>query len=565
MKEHTYTRNKLVLIGIDGATFDIMDPLLESGRLPHLGRIIGDGCRATLNSLIIPTSPMSWSSIVTGKNPGKHGIFHFTEKVSGQYNIQFVNASVRQGPALWELLSRHGKRVIVVNVPITYPPDPVSGSMVSGFDAPDEKSDYTYPPELSEQIRQWIGPYTIDLRLRSSVTRGKRFQVLRDGRSMEEKKTVVTRNLMESDDWDFLMIVFNITDRIQHWFWQYMDDTHPNYSKVEAEVFGDAISSSYEIVDEQIGRILEMTPDDARVMVISDHGFGPATNRAFYLNHWLAEQGFLRYLHEAKAFGQIFKRLGHEARAQIVKRLPRQWKGLLKRHFPKLKGELASYLSFSGIDWSRTKAFSSEVDNFIYINLKGREPQGIVEPEDYEKCLGEISAALSELADPETGDKLIERVYTRDELYHGSFVEKAPDLIFSFAESACRVRPSQEMTEPNGASVKLHRADNWASGNHRMDGVFAFSGPGVENGGTVLPMQSILDIAPSVLYAMGLPVPEDMDGRAITEAFGSDFQQNEQICFEKPKEVDARQDVRTYEDDEAIKIQQRLKDLGYLD
>ena len=183
-------QSKLVLIGIDGATFDVMDPLLRTGRLPHLSRVVSRGCRAKLKSLIIPTSPLCWSSIVTGKNPGKHGIFHFTEKIPGRYNIGFVNARLRKGLAVWQLLSHRGKRVIVVNVPITYPPDPVSGYMVSGFDAPDEKSRYTYPLELAKDIRRWVGQYTIDLRLRNSVTRAKRSRVLHDGRLMEGKKAL---------------------------------------------------------------------------------------------------------------------------------------------------------------------------------------------------------------------------------------------------------------------------------------------------------------------------------------------------------------------------------------
>jgi len=565
MSSESHVAEKFVLIGIDGGTFDVMDPLLEAGRLPNLSRIISQGCRATLKSLTIPTSPLSWSSIATGKNPGKHGIFHFTEKVPGDYSLRFVNAGVRRGPALWELLSEHGKRVIVVNVPITYPPDPVSGYMVSGFDAPDEKSDYTYPRELAEDIKQWIGPYTIDLRLRSSVTKGKRFQILQDARFMEEKKAEVTRKLMERDAWDFLMVVFNITDRIQHWFWQYMDDAHPNHSKVEADVFGEAIAQSYEVTDELIGRILEMAPQDARVMVISDHGFGPASNNAFYLNHWLAQQGFLRYVHAARPFGPISGKLGHKARAHIVKRLPRQWKGFLKRHFPNLKGDLASYVTFSGIDWRHTKAFSSEVDNFIYINLKGREPQGIVEPQDYEACRGDIIEALSALTDPATGDRLVEKVYRREELYHGPFVERAPDLIFDFAEGACRVRPSQEIAGKDGNPVRFHRAENWASGNHRMEGVFAFTGGGVHHGGTVLPEQSVLNVAPSVLYAMGLPIPDDMDGRAMVEAFDSDFQRNVVVRREQGRRGDETKAASPYGDEEAKKIHERLRDLGYLD
>ena len=335
MSAYSVTQEKLLLIGIDGATFDVIDPLLKAGKLPHLSRIIQKGCRATLNSLLIPTSPLSWSSIVTGKNAGKHRIFHFTEKIPGHYSIRFMNAGMRHGQAVWKILSRHGKRVIVVNVPITYPPDQVSGYMVSGFDAPDEKSNYTHPPQLAEDIKKWIGPYTIDLRLRSSVTKGKRAQVLQDARKMEEKKAALTCKLMKKDNWDFLMIVFNICDRIQHWFWQYMDTNHQNYTAEEAEIYGDAIFQSYQTADMLIGRLLDEAPESSRVMVISDHGFGPATNKAFYINHWLDKNGFLSYHNNHSCLGNISKRLGHMARGHLVKRLPRHWKGALKRKFPR--------------------------------------------------------------------------------------------------------------------------------------------------------------------------------------------------------------------------------------
>lgn len=558
-------REKFVLIGIDGATFDVIDPLLHGGKLPHLARVINRGCRAKLESLIIPTSPLSWSSIVTGKNPGKHGIFHFTEKIPGDYNIRFLNASARRCQALWQLLSKYHKRVIVVNVPITYPPDRILGCMVSGFDAPDEQSDYTYPPELADAIREWIGSYTIDLRLRSSVTKGKRSQILHDARLMEEKKAAVTCKLMQREDWDFLMVVFNITDRIQHWFWQYMDDSHPNYNRAEAEVFGDAVFQSYQIVDGLIGKVLDVAPDDARVMVMSDHGFGPASNKAFYLNHWLAKHGFLSYRHHSRRFGTSSDNIVHKARAHLVKWLPRQWKGTLKRHFPNLKSGLVSYLSFSGIDWSRTKAFSSEVENFVYINLKGREAEGIVEPGDYEKCRKEIIQALLCVKDPDSGDRIIDEVYTREELYHGPFVERAPDLIFTFADSACRVRPSQEVAGSDGSSLRLRRVENWASGNHRMDGVFTFAGSGIRSGGRELAEQSVLSIAPSVLYAMGVPLPDDMDGEVILEAFDSDFRHKVEVRYEHAEGGDRRGDVKPYEENEEEKIKERLRDLGYLD
>jgi predicted AlkP superfamily phosphohydrolase/phosphomutase len=565
MSGYSVTQEKLLLIGIDGATFHVMDALLEAGRLPNLSRIMNQGCRAKLNSVIIPTSPLSWSSIVTGKNPGKHGIFHFTEKIPGQYSIRFVNASLRHGPTVWRLLSDHGKRVIVVNVPISYPPEQVLGYMVSGFDAPDEKSDYTYPPELAEDIEKWIGPYTIDLRLRSSVTRGKRAQILHDARLMEQKKAAVTCQLMRAGDWDFLMVVFNITDRIQHWFWQYMDDTHPNYNRSEAEVFGDAISESYQIIDELVGSILDVAPESSRVMVMSDHGFGPATNKAFYLNHWLAEQGFLWYRDRDRRSDRISEKLGHNARAHLVKWLPRRWKGFLKRHFPNLKSELVSYLSFSGIDWRRTKAFSSEADNFIYINMKGREREGIVDPKDYEKCRTSVAKALSLLKDPDTGEGIIDKVYRREKLYDGPFVERAPDLIFTFVDGACRLRPSQEVAGKDGHWLRPHRAENWASGNHRLEGIFAFSGPGVRSGGAELADQSVLSVAPVVLYAMGLPVPDDMDGEVILEAFDSDFRQKVELRYEHAQGWRGGGGVKPYEADEEKKIQERLRDLGYLD
>ena len=210
----TTDRPRVLVIGLDGATFDLITPWVDKGELPCFKRLLQEGGHGELKAIPIASSPQSWSSFMTGKNPGKHGVFFFTERIPGTYDVQFANARSRKGKSLWRIASNGGKKVVAVNVPMTYPPEEVNGAMISGFDAPDT-TNFVYPPELEREIRHILKDYIIDLRLRSSVTKNKRGEVLEGLKLMEEQRYKLCEHMMDRCDWDLFMVVFNATDRVQ--------------------------------------------------------------------------------------------------------------------------------------------------------------------------------------------------------------------------------------------------------------------------------------------------------------------------------------------------------------
>jgi len=497
---------------------------------------------------------------MTGKNPGKHGIFEFVRRDQGTQRELAVNASFREGRAIWDQLSDAGRRVIVHNFPCTYPPNPLNGLMIADFMTPRGRRDFTYPAALLAELEDRFGPYR--LHLSQTYAGGKAQGVLDELNDELEYKARVSEYLMSEHEWDAFFQYFWGTDRIQHELWHIFDESHPRHDRTEARRYQEKVFAYFHRVDEIVGRLIEMAGRDAMVWVASDHGFGPAHKYCSF-NLWLLEEGFLQLKRDARTrLKRAMFKLGitPENAFKLIKRLPlgrlRPARGASNEAGT---SRLLStfFLSFDDVDWSRTLAFSKGNYGQIYVNLKGREPRGAVEEKDYDSVCHRIVERLSALRDPQTGEAWAGEVFRREEVYDGPRVADAPDI--AFLPRDMRYLP---LGNADFTSNKFMVEAFGISGCHRMHGVMIGNANGVK-AGTQLEAARIYDVAPTLLYLMGEPVPNDMDGRVLTEVISEAHLSANPIRYSRADET-APPDAIEYSDAENAEIIESLKHLGYI-
>ncbi|HXG63611.1 MAG TPA: alkaline phosphatase family protein [Blastocatellia bacterium] len=551
---------KLFVIGLDGASFNVLDPLIEQGHLPNLAKLIAAGARANLETTFPPITAVAWSSFMTGKNPGKHGIFEFVRRDHHSNRELAVNASFRDGKAIWDLLSDAGERVIVHNFPCTYPPRPLNGLMITDFMTPRGRRDFTYPASLLGELEEKFGPY--QLHLSRTYADSKAEGVLEELHDELEYKAKVTEYLMTHYEWDAFFQYFWGTDRIQHELWHIFDESHPRHDKAEARLYKDKFIGYFRRVDEIIGRLLALAGADALVCVASDHGFGPAHKYCSF-NIWLLQEGFLKL--KADALTRLKKvmfqaGLTPETAYKIIRRLPlgslRPSRGVSNQPgASKLLSAL--FLSFNDVDWERTLAFSKGNYGQIYVNLKGREPGGVVEASQYEEVCEKIIARLKKLKDPLTGEPWVGEVFRREQVYDGPRVGDAPDI--AFLPRDMRYLP---LGNADFTSNKFMVDAFGISGCHRMHGVLIACGGAVRRG-LRAEAARIYDVTPTLLYLLGYPIPEDVDGRVLSEIIAPDYVNARPVRFSARSDGEQRGELE-FTPEENDEIIERLKNLGYI-
>lgn len=568
------------VLGLDGATFDLIAPWVSRGELPNMKRMMDEGTYGNLMSALPAHSAPSWSSFITGKNPGKHGIFDFSEHVDGSYEVKFVNASRRQGMSIWALASRYDKKVAVVNVPMTYPPEKVNGIMISGMDAPGTDSNFTYPSTLAGELKRIIGDYSLEAGLWSYINKGEIKLAIEKQHETIEKRFEVTKYLMNHYPWDLFVSVFTATDRVQHAFWKYMDPRHPLYSPEEAKKYGDAILDVYRKMDHIVGYLLDHLSEDTVLFIMSDHGAGLCSNKTLYLNNWLCKEGLLAYKDFRPKHGSgnshrlkrlLYTKLLGGVPRDFWKALPRETRDQVRKRFPFVFNKMASQFFFSRINMDETRAYAEESKNFIWMNLKGREPKGIVMPgREYEEVRERIIHGLLGEKDPRTGESVVDNVFKREEIYHGDNFDKAPDLVVTFKDLGYVPRPSYTVapevvlrTIPR-PELEQSESSTRANARHLPNGIVLMRGRGIRPGREIYGAH-IMDLSPTILYTMGLPVPTDMDGRVLESAYHEDVLQEKPISHDAFKVPEPAVQDMVYSAEEEEAIRQRLGDLGYLE
>lgn len=474
-------RNRVLLIGLDGATWDLIGPWVGEGKLPTFERITRIGAHGVLDSTIPPHTAPGWTTAFTGVNPGKHNVFDFW--FPNGYGRRYASFYDWKAEPLWRILSRAGLEVIVINVPLTFPPDPqINGIFISGS-APSIESDFTVPRSLRAKLSQC--GYEIE-----AVGRAEKY--LSRVISMEEKRVEVVLDLMKNEPWDFLAVVFVAPDRVQHRFWRYLGTSHPLSS---------AILDVHQVLDRLIARLINAAGPDCNTFIISDHGFGESRRRVA-VNGWLKGKGLLSlksstYKRELRRW-----RLTRPTLRHLAYLVPRAWRGMVRGFVP------TQETSPDEFDWSKTQAWLfSEGGRSIRLNLVGREPSGIVSTEDYEMTRSRIIDGLSKLADPLTGNSKLIKCHRREDIYTGAYARNGPDLLLELADG-------YNLIQSADGKVFQDSQRAW----HQPDGVLLSVGPDV--GFQAGPTQANLaDICPTMLHLFGLKIPRYVDGNVLLNLF----------------------------------------------
>ena len=413
----TVHNHGVVIIGWDGATFDLIDPWIAEGKLPNLAAFREGGVHGKLRSTIPHFTYPAWTTFLTGKNPGRHGVFDFTERIPGTHRIQFVNAKRVRSKTLWRLLSDSNHRVACMGVPVSYPPEAINGVLICGFDAPgsgsrtDESS--VHPPELLQEIRTHVGDYVTSANIMPLMSEDKHEEALDLILQTMEMKGKTARYLLEREPWDVFMVLFGESDLVGHHFWRFTDPKSPLYVESASERVRNALYEVYAKLDEMLPMLLEACPEDSIRLIVSDHGFGGSGNRVIYMNRWLADEGFLTFKGSGGPQAGMGFKMVNLAKNWGLRFLPPAIKTYIFRRRQGIANRMEAYLRFGGIDWSKTKAFSEELPYLqsIWINVKGREPFGIVEPgAEYDDLLAELKERLTAWIDPATDEPVVEEV-----------------------------------------------------------------------------------------------------------------------------------------------------------
>lgn len=457
---------RVLVIGLDAAPPELLFNLFIDD-LPNLKKLLQHGIHARLKSSHPPITIPAWLVMVTSKSMGKLGLYGFRHRKPGTYNdIWLANSYSVKEKTVWDILGDYEKKVIVVGVPPGYPPRPVNGYLISCFMTPSTKKDYTYPRELRREIENLVGEYMIDVEFRTEE-KGEMLKQLHD---MTKKRFRVIRYLMKEKTWDFLMLVEIGVDRVQHAFWKFFDEHHHLYQP--GNKYENAIKEYYQLIDNEIGKLLKLIDKDTIVIVVSDHG-AKRMKGAFCINEWLVKKGYL-----------------------VLKKNP----------------EKVISLGEAEVDWNKTKAWGwGGYHARIFFNVKSREPQGTIDPEEYEKIRDRLINDLKNIRGPK-GEEWNTEVYTPEEIYPDG-IGDYPDLTVYFDDLFWRSAGTIGYDSPYLPENDKGPDDAV----HSHHGVFILFNPKEKQGKRIADI-NLLDVTPTILKIMGIPVPPDMEGKAVKEA-----------------------------------------------
>jgi predicted AlkP superfamily phosphohydrolase/phosphomutase len=554
----TGPRKRVVFAGIDGATWDIIEPMVADGELPNLAAMVREGVTGPLKSTVPPNSSLAWCSFQTGVHPGKHGVFFFREQRHGSYQRPVVSWDSVQSPSIWKLASEHGKKVCVITMPLTFPVEPVNGCMIGGLLTPDRHSDFIHPPELRAELEAAIGDVPADNEPEALFHSGGEAAAVKSLYHVIEQITRMAEFALDKYDPDLFAIVYRQVDLTSHQAWCFQDPEWQKANPGKWEARKDMLADAYRAVDAAFGRIREKAKTlDGEVAfgTCSDHGFGPLSYR-YFMNKWLVDNGYLVLKQGAVASRRRlwWKRKWHGLlrRTGLLRRMAEKGKA---RHVPQ------EQVYMDMIDWSRTRAYSSFSggEDIVLVNLKGREPEGIVEPgAAYEALRDELVEKLPGMRAPD-GARIISRAFKREDLWQGEQVHMAPDIQCVTVDTACNMAP--DPLHP----VVAEPAVEGRPAMHRINGIYGWEGAGIFRAGERIAGPQIADMAPTILHLLGLPVEDVMDGRVMDSCFDPDWlQANPVQVREDHVHLTPRQTGGEVADDDE-KLLETMRALGYME
>lgn len=437
-------KNRIAVFSIDGIPYSFVESMVKKGKLSNLEKLFNTGTCRQMNSVYPTISSVAWSSFMTGVNPGMHNIYGFVDREPNPFEMFIPTSRAMKVRTLWEYLSAAGKKVVVINVPVTYPPREVNGVLISGFLATKiEKA--VYPAEYVSDLKAW--DYRIDVD--SWLGRKDKEKFMEDLSSTLAKRVETGLKLMESVDWDYFHLHIMESDRISHFLWEQWENDDPEW--------GPRFEGFFEEIDRCLGDFRDSLPGGTRLIVMSDHGFC-SVKKEVYINKWLTDNGFLKFTQERP-----------DSLTEIT---------------------------------PETKAYSL-IPGRIYINLRGREWAGTVEPGlEYQNLCGEIREKIVDMEDPDTGEKIIDKVFLRGELYRGAYLQRAADII---------AIPKNGFDLKGNLFAESLTFKGELVGMHTYDDAFLY----LDGLKLVGRKPEIIDLLPTIFDLMKVQIPRPVEGKSL--------------------------------------------------
>lgn len=533
---------KILVIGLDAATMDLVEPWAAAGHLPTISRLMHEGVSTRLLSTPNMHSASAWTSILTGLNPGRHGLFVFSDRDFATGKQVFFKGGDRAGELISSHLSRHRLTSGFLNVPMTYPAQSEAGGfMVSGLDAPSLNEHAFRPNELRAELLSRFPNYRFSPQGLGDLMRAGRLDdAIAAWMELIETQTVAAEYLIATRPVDFFMTVYTASDWAGHNLWKDAEDSSGENALLEI----------YRALDRAIERLLNHASAETQVYVISDHGMGPHTGASYHLAEWLEARGFMvrgrsQGRHSIISAGRKAARsiLPVSVRERVKAGIGEDRVGRLQA------AEKDSF--YSGIDWGRTEAYTEPGRHVININLEGRNGGGTVPPSNYADACSRIIDELSRWTD-DHGRKVVDHVARRDEVYSGPFTERASDLYVYWNAAAHFGDPPREVRDRGF----------WWSGDHRPEGILICKGPGLSSTAHAA-SPTVCDLVPTMMYAAGLPVPDHLDGQVICELFGGEFLASRPVKTDSGISPSRADRVELNAAEEQM-VEEKLRGLGYL-
>jgi len=529
--------DRVLIIGWDGADWKVLQPMLDAGELPNLAALIERGAYGDCLSSVPSHSWCAWPSFMTGLNPAGHGVFDILEHKPGATRRLPVTYRSIKARTIFDDFTAADKTSLAINIPLTFPTPAIKGKVIGGGVLPAARS-YTHPVELQQELDA-NAPFPVN-GMSWTTFRNRPEAFLNEAAEITAKRQKSFEYLLDTTDWDFGVLVYVSTDRIQHCLMDYISPDHPKYAELKDTPVAKQTRAVYQQLDAGLAELLKRTTENDLVIFMSDHGH-QACWRCCTMDRILQQMGYLEFGKGSFAFNLI--------RWGPGRRIARRVYDILKLH-----GKVS--IPASPIEWSKTRAYTSVVSTGegISVNLKGREPGGIVDPKDYEKVRDEVRAAVEAFKDPVTGKHPVGKTYLKEEILSGAFLETAPDILLVPAEG-------YSLTHAKGA---VEEAD-WLSGDHRLEGVIVATGPEVTPG----PLEEtaeLIDLGPTSMAALGVSSAVPRDGKVLRSLVGDgvDLSIDESSIQEQ-----AGGSVATAEggltSDEEGEIEDHLRGLGYVE
>lgn len=483
---------KIITIGLDGATWNLIKPLVDKDKLPTIKKLMEGGCHGKLESSIPHVTFPAWKCYSTGKNPGKLDVYWWMNVDIPKRRFRVNMSSSFKSKEIWDIIGANSYSSGVVGMPTTYPTKKINGFMVSEMNPKDVN--YTYPPELSDELNEMF-----DYESEFIDFHGKnKDEVVRSCNANISKRFEIADYLVNRFKPDFLNLTIFPIDAIQHFYWKYMQNNDEKYANV--------IEKSWMLIDENISKFLDKyAGENTNVLLMSDHGF-TAFKGMFNINKWLVDNGYL-VLSKNKSLKNIIYKTAY--RCGIRGSMVDKFKNLpIINNIVNDSKSLVADVSESLIDWEKSKVIPLP-EGILYIN------KHLLNNDEYQRIVKDLQNEISLIKDPTDGKKLAKKIYHKSELYNGKYIDNAPDIIILPNEGY------EIQSRFDDATWDFSPKEDGWSGVHKLHGIFLAQGPDIKQGATIEGAR-IIDLAPTILHMFGVPIPQDMDGRVLKEIFHED-------------------------------------------